>query len=161
MPGDFDGDFSLTATDIDRLSSAVLRASTNLTYDLNADGAVSAKDRIVWIEDLKHTWFGDADLSGEFNSEDFVLAFQAGKYETGQSADWSEGDWDGDGVFDSDDFIIAFQDGGYEQGPRTDAAAVPEPGGVAADASGARGRDVAKAGRAARIAPDKVSGSLH
>ena len=31
-------------------------------------------------------------------------------------------------VFDSDDFIIAFQDGGYEQGPRTDVAAVPEPG---------------------------------
>ncbi len=45
-------------------------------------------------------------------------------------AGWSEGDWNGDLEFDSDDFVIAFQDGGYEQGPRTDAAAVPEPGGA-------------------------------
>ena len=32
--------------------------------------------------------------------------------------------------FDSADFVTAFVDGGYEQGPRTDVAAVPEPGGV-------------------------------
>ena len=29
------------------------------------------------------TWFGDADLNGEFNSSDFVQAFQVGKYEMG------------------------------------------------------------------------------
>ena len=45
-------------------------------------------------------------------------------------AGWAEGDWNGDGFFTSDDFVTAFQDGGYEQGPRTDVAAVPEPGGV-------------------------------
>ncbi len=43
-------------------------------------------------------------------------------------AGWAEGDWNGDGIFTSDDFVIEFQDGGYEQGPRTDVAAVPEPG---------------------------------
>ena len=42
---------------------------------------------------------------------------------------WSEGDWNGDGIFDSSDMVTAFADGGYEQGPRTDAVAVPEPGG--------------------------------
>ena len=34
-----------------------------------------------------------------------------------------------DGVFDSADMVTAFTDGGYEKGPRTDAVAVPEPGG--------------------------------
>ena len=71
-------------------------------------------------------------MDGEFNSDDFVQVFQAGKYETGAEAGgwgWYEGDWNGDGLFNSDDFITAFQDGGYEQGPRTDAAAVPEPAG--------------------------------
>ena len=44
-------------------------------------------------------------------------------------ASWSEGDWNGDGIFDSSDMVTAFADGGYEKGPRTDAVAVPEPGG--------------------------------
>ena len=35
----------------------------------------------MWLHDLKKTWVGDADLNGLFNSADFVLAFQAGKYE--------------------------------------------------------------------------------
>lgn len=96
---------------------------------MNGDSSVNLEDHRVWVRDLTHTWYGDADLNGEFNSNDFVQAFQAGKYETGAEAGWSEGDWNGDGIFDSSDFITAFQDGGYEQGPRTDAV-VPEPGGV-------------------------------
>ena len=97
-------------------------------YDLNTDLLVNDADITSWVKDLAHTWFGDADLNGEFNSADFVQVFQAGKYETRQGAGWAEGDWNGDGDFDSSDFITAFADGGYEQGPRTDVAAVPEPG---------------------------------
>ena len=73
-------------------------------------------------QDVKRTWYGDADFNGEFNSSDFVQVFQAGKYEqgwltesgwaVGALAGWSEGDWNGDGLFDSSDFITAFQDGG-------------------------------------------------
>ena len=72
--------------------------------------------------------FGDADLNGEFNSSDMVQVFAAGKYETGESAGWSNGDWNGDGLFDSSDMVTAFADGGYEKGPRTGAVVVPEPG---------------------------------
>ena len=82
------------------------------------------------MHELAKTWFGDADLNGEFNSTDFVQVFQRGKYETDSIAGWADGDWNGDGVFDSGDFVIAFQDGGYEQGPRTDAVTVPKPGSV-------------------------------
>ena len=83
------------------------------------------------------TWYGDANLDGEFDSGDMVQVFTAGRYETNpildtsgrllNPASWSEGDWNGDGVFDSSDMVTAFVDGGYEQGPRTDAVAVPEP----------------------------------
>ena len=85
---------------------------------MNGDGGVSAEDHRSWVKDLKHTWFGDADLNNEFNSNDFVRVFQAGKYEQGwldrwgniqgETAGWSEGDWNGDGVFDSNDFVTAF-----------------------------------------------------
>jgi hypothetical protein len=56
-----------------------------------------------------------------------VDVFQAGKYETGELAGWSQGDWNADRVFDSGDFVAAFQDGGYEMGPKAAVAAVPEP----------------------------------
>ena len=96
-------------------------------FDLNSDETIDTEDHRIWVGVLKHTWFGDADLDGQFNSGDVVQVFIAGKYETDAAAGWSEGDWNGNGVFDSSDFVIAFEDGGYEQGPRTDAVAVPEP----------------------------------
>ena len=92
----------------------------------------------MWVEDLKNTYFGDANLDGEFNSGDFVQVFQRGHYEdtvVGNSG-WADGDWNGDGEFDSGDFVLAFQSGGYELGSRaasaispSNMAAVPEPTG--------------------------------
>ena len=72
-----------------------------------------------------HTYVGDSNLDGEFNSSDFVTVFSAGKYETGAAAGYAEGDWNGDKLFNSSDFVAAFAAGGYEKGPRP--AAVPEP----------------------------------
>jgi hypothetical protein len=100
-------------------------------YDLDGDGDIDSADRTSWVNDLAKTWMGDANLDGEFNSADFVLVFQAGKYEAGTLALWSEGDWDGDQRFDSGDFVAAFQNGGYENGPRAaELASVPEPSGL-------------------------------
>ena len=131
--GDLDADDALDAADVDMLANKIggrrnLWWLPDAAFDMNSDSVVSVEDHRVWVKDLAHTWYGDADLDGEFNSSDFVQVFQAGTYETTESASWSEGDWNGDGIFDSNDFVIAFQDGGYEQGPRTDVAAVPEPG---------------------------------
>jgi hypothetical protein len=80
------------------------------------------------VKELKNTWLGDADLSGEFNSGDLVQVFQGGEYEDGvaDNSTWAEGDWDGNSDFDSGDFVVAFQDGGFELGPRQ-IASVPEP----------------------------------
>ncbi len=123
--GDFDRDGLLTVADIDRL----VPGSTDLQFDLDANGVVDLADRTVWVKSLVQTWYGDANLDGEFNTGDLVQVLETGKYETQQYASWSEGDWNGDGVFGTGDLVIALEDGGYEQGPRTDAMAVPEPAG--------------------------------
>ncbi len=147
QPGDFYPDDSLDSADINRLTSRIVSqpGRDNLLhtwlpremFDLNGDSRIDQEDHRIWVQNLKGTWFGDANLDGEFSSSDLVQVLVAGLYETGRSegwssyrsgVGWSEGDWNGDGVFDTGDLVIALEDGGYELGPRTDAAAVPEPG---------------------------------
>jgi hypothetical protein len=125
--GDFDGDGALTAADIYALSAAVRAGDHPTRFDLNLDQRVDDADRAVWVKELKRTYFGDANLDGQFNSGDLVAVFIIGKYESGMSAEWQDGDWNGDGQFNSRDFVVAFTDGGYEIGPRPAAGVVPEP----------------------------------
>jgi hypothetical protein len=127
--GDFNRDNVLNAADIDALSAQIRTQTNPVAYDVTGDGKVDEADRTRWVEVLKKTWFGDADLNGEFNSSDFVTVFQAGQYEdavVGNST-WATGDWNGDTEFTSGDFVTAFQGGGFEQGARAAVAAVPEP----------------------------------
>jgi len=129
-PGDFNGDGELTAVDLNTLTDEARQMTNAIDFDLNADSLVNQSDRSVWVEDLKSTYFGDANLDGEFNSTDFVTVFIAGEYEDGVDGNsvWETGDWDGDGDFNTTDFVLAFQSGGYEVGPRNDAAQmIPEP----------------------------------
>lgn len=57
--------------------------------------------------------YGDVNSDGVFNTADFLVMFQAGKYETGQTAGWEQGDMNGDGLFTTDDLIIMLQAGTY------------------------------------------------
>lgn len=118
--GDFNNDFRLTATDVDTLISAIRGGSSLLKFDLNGDSLVSFEDLETWVLDIRGTFFGDANLDGQFNSADLVTVFQSGQYEDGipGNSGWTEGDWNGDGEFSSSDLVKAFQDGGYEQGLR-------------------------------------------
>ena len=79
QPGDFDGDGRLTSIDIDDLMRQAAGHGNPPAYDLNTDLLVNDADITSWVKDLAHTWFGDADLNGEFNSADFVQVFQAGQ----------------------------------------------------------------------------------
>ena len=125
--GDFDGDLILTAADIDALGAATSEAY-DLRFDLNRDQLVNADDHQLWVQKISGTYFGDADLDGEFNSADLVIVFAAGKYETAERSGWAEGDWNGDFRFESGDLVSAFADGGYELGPRmARPIAIPEP----------------------------------
>ena len=128
VTGDFNGNGALDAADLDLQAGAMIAGGPLVPYDLNGDNAVNSADRLVWLHDLRKTWVGDSDLDGLFTSDDFVMAFQAGKYEVaGASATWVQGDWNGDQFFTSADFVAAFADGGYEAGPRAAVSAVPEP----------------------------------
>ena len=128
LPNDLNGDGSTDVMDIDLLTSKINAATTNTAFDLNKDGYIDQQDRRVWVKELVHTYFGDANLDGEFDSRDLVEVFIVGKYETGLTAGWAQGDWDADGFFGSSDLIVAFQDDGYEQGLRAAVTVVPEPG---------------------------------
>jgi hypothetical protein len=127
LNGDFDGNGTLDATDIDLLSTEVRSGTNDPAYDLNADQLVDDLDQTVWVETLRKTYFGDSNLDREFNTADLVQVFQAGVYEDtiDGNAGWESGDWNGDADFNSRDLVLAFQSGGYEIGPRP--AAVPEP----------------------------------
>ncbi len=79
LDGDLNDDGVLNVTDIDLLSTAVRVGNDDQKFDLNGDGRVDQIDRTVWVEQLRKTWFGDANLDGEFDSEDFVQVFQVGQ----------------------------------------------------------------------------------
>ena len=129
---DFDSDGDFDAADIDALTTAIRDGVTSARFDLNNDGIVNTADRTGWVVDVKQTWFGDANLDGEFNSGDFVQVFSAGEYEDAVDGNstWATGDWNGDGDFNSGDFVVAFGDGGFEIGPRNAVSSVPEPSGL-------------------------------
>ncbi len=131
-PCDLNGDGDCNAADIDALTVATLAGSPDPKYDLDGNGTLNADDRTVMVEDLLYTYYGDANLDGEFNSNDFVEVFVAGQYEdtvVGNSG-WATGDWNGDLEFDTNDFVTAFVAGGYELGPRQAVSAVPEPSSI-------------------------------
>jgi hypothetical protein len=125
--GDFNLNGILDLPDIDDLTSQSASGNNLAAYDLNADSLVNTADISVWVSDLYKTWIGDANLDGEFNSNDLVVVLAGGMYESGQAAVWSTGDFDGDGLANTSDLVFALADGGYEMGPVAATAAVPEP----------------------------------
>ncbi|MEZ6121093.1 MAG: choice-of-anchor R domain-containing protein [Pirellulaceae bacterium] len=129
--GDLDRNGILNAADIDLLAAELRNPTGDPVFDINGDGSTTSDDFLAWVHDsiIANTYFGDANLDGEFNSSDMTLVFSAAEYEDNitLNSTWAEGDWNGDGDFDSSDLILAFQDGGYEQGPRAGVQAVPEP----------------------------------
>ena len=125
--GDIDCDDQLDVDDVNALIEQIRSGEHQPNFDFTGDELVTTDDLNTWVKDLKSTWFGDANLDGEFNSSDFVLVFQAGKFEQATPAKWEEGEWNGDGTFGSNDFVAAFQDGGFERGPIPANQAVPEP----------------------------------
>jgi hypothetical protein len=127
-----EADGKCTAADIDLLTTAVrddTAANTEgFVFDLDFDGDVDEQDRRTWVVELANTFYGDANLDGEFNSSDFVVVFQRAEFEDNidGNSGWADGDWNGDGDFDSSDLVRAFSERSFEQGLRIPSV-VPEP----------------------------------
>jgi hypothetical protein len=142
--GDFDGDDVLTLGDVELLEQIIPQrisccdlerifgGTPYLMLNVNGDAAIDEMDLRFWIHNLKDTWFGDANLDGEFNSGDLTTVLAAGEFndDIDGNSSWAEGDWNADGDFTSADLVVALADGGFGQGPRVAAAAVPEPSGI-------------------------------
>lgn len=131
--GDINDDGRLDIADADLLSRIIQRGDDDAVADLTRNGKADQNDLGLWIHFHRFSYFGDANLDGQFNSQDLTIVFQAGEYEdlVDDNSGWADGDWNADGEFSSSDLVVAFQDGGYEKGPRPVVASVPEPQSVA------------------------------
>ncbi|MEZ6117875.1 MAG: lamin tail domain-containing protein [Pirellulaceae bacterium] len=114
--GDFNGDQTVDATDIQLLSAAIQNHSPDLAFDLNQDQTTDFMDLVMLVQQIIGSPMGDVNLDGRFNSSDLVLVFQASEFEdniVGNST-WSTGDWNADGEFTTQDLVVVFQFGGYQ-----------------------------------------------
>jgi hypothetical protein len=126
--GDFDGDSRLTCTDIDALVEQVVNGSSDLHFDTNADGSVTAADITAWLavagaanQPSGAAYLpGDANLDGLVDGEDFLI-WNANKF-TSQAA-WCSGDFNADGLVNGGDFL----EWNANKFSAADVAAVPEP----------------------------------
>ena len=127
LPGDFNADGQLDALDIDELSAVVREGTHPRRFDLTDDDLVNDDDRVMWVHELKHTYFGDANLDGEFNSSDMTQVFAAGKYETGEDAGWDERRLERRRLLRLQRHGHSVRRWRLREGTEADAAAVPEP----------------------------------
>lgn len=132
---DLNGDHSCDVVDIDAMAFGENTHVFRTTFDLNIDDEADFVDREIWVEQRMNTYFGDANLDGEFNSSDLTRIFQSNRYAEELSdplghlmnpVSWSEGDWNGDLRFDSRDLILAFRKSTFDGGIRP-FQNVPEP----------------------------------
>jgi hypothetical protein len=97
------------------------------------DGTLTdPQERADYVHNVLNTWIGDANLDGEFNTNDLVVVLSACQYEDAVQGNstWVTGDWNGDKEFNTSDLVVSLADGGYEFGPRAATLAVPEPSGA-------------------------------
>ena len=127
--GDLDQNGIVDARDIDFLAHAMGTNDPESRLDLDQSGVVEPKDVHFLVENILHTWIGDVNLDGEFNTTDLVEVFRSGQFEDEieNNSSWAEGDWNADLDFTTGDLVSAFQDGGFERGKRNAAIDIPEP----------------------------------
>ena len=93
--GDFDGDGSVDANDIDMLYNAINAGLLVTDYDLDESGTVDEGDATRLIENLIGANRGDANLDGIVNSVDLNIV--GIHWQRANGAGWASGDFDGDG----------------------------------------------------------------
>lgn len=109
VPGgaDFNGDLVIDANDIDMLYASF---GGNLKFDVNGDNAVNQFDVNAYVREVLGTEFGDADLDGDVDLQDYnILALNYNKSGVG----WAGGDFTGNGVVNSSDYTRLKQQFGF------------------------------------------------
>ncbi len=100
LDGDFDGNGSQGAGDIDRLIDML---GTGLVgYDLTGDSSVTTADVENLVTVRFGTYFGDANLDGVVSGADFLIW----QNNCGLDGGWAEGNWNYDTTVSGADFLI-------------------------------------------------------
>ncbi len=126
--GDFNNSGSFDLEDIDQLVQAIADGSNASSYDLTADGIVTADDLNQWRALAGETLLG-ADQSiavGDANLDGFVNEFDLDAWSSNRFTEtpaWSAGDFNADGFVDVSDFNLWNRS-------RPAASLVPEPNGA-------------------------------
>ena len=98
--GDFSGDGTVGADDINLLFAQLASPDLAETFHLTGDGQVDASDVDELVEHIMNMHYGDTDLGGIVNNVDFgTLAANFGA----PLATWSTGDTGSDGDVDFTD----------------------------------------------------------
>jgi len=126
--GDFNDDGAVDVADIEQMFDALEAGDQALTWDVNFDDQVTESDAVELIEGFLGSVFGDADLDGDVDLDDFVLL----KSNWGASdATWAQASFDGDGDVDLDDFSILKANFGRTTVPEPAAISLLALGGLA------------------------------
>ena len=100
--GDFNGDQTIDAQDIDLLFGEIRSGTNTPLFDLTGNGLVDSEDMDELILNVLGTLYGDASLDGIVDGNDFIL-WNANRFQAGG---WSQGDFDGNLIVDGEDFLI-------------------------------------------------------
>ena len=130
---DFDDDTLCDCTDVDALVSEIASNGSDLTFDVNGDGAVDHDDLDEWLVEAGEMNLpsgnpylkGDANLDGTVDGPDFV-AWNDHKFTN--TAAWCAGDFNASGNVDGPDFVI-WNDNKFTSADGAFGSLVPEPTG--------------------------------
>lgn len=125
LPGDLNLNGAVDAEDIDLLSAETAKMNPRPWFDLSGDELVDEADRVLLVESLVGSSFGDADLNGKVEFFDFLALADA----FGGDGGWAHGDFDGSGDIAFTDFLVLSNNFGHER--VSPVGAVPEPHGFA------------------------------
>ena len=101
--GDFNEDGNLDCHDIDALTTAVSSGNNDPVFDVTGEGVLNFNDVNFWVEDLKGTLRGDANLDFTVDGQDFLI-WNSNKFSSGTA--WCSGDFNADGTTDGSDFLV-------------------------------------------------------
>lgn len=100
---DFNSDGVIDDLDIDVLFAEIRQGTHQPLFDLTQDGVVDHADVEMLVHDILDINFGDLNLDGEVNDQDFEVVYQNRFQEL---SGWRFGDFNGDTVVDGSDFNI-------------------------------------------------------
>jgi hypothetical protein len=132
ISGDFNNDGTVNARDIDSLYDAIA-GDRQVTYlDLDASGIIDQADVTFLVQNILGTRYGDANLDGTVDAQDFS-AWNSHKF-VDQGKSWSQGDFNGDGRTDASDFNH-WNANKFQSGPGGAAASQRAPRAALADST--------------------------